>query len=317
MASAMRDKQLIDTALAGIGGALGNVFFVQSTQTGAADSAGRGLRPEEALLSINYAVGRCTANNGDVIVVMPGHVETVSAAPSGSHAAASGELNLDVAGITVLFVGNGSSRPLIKHTATGSITRINANGVTLVNAYLTGDIDAVANVLQVNGVTDVTLRNLTYRDVTGEATKFFHAANNSDRLTIDGVRVIGAATAGATHAMTFDGCDDLVIKGEIHIFGNYSTAAIGFITTLSARINIQPTACNIWNQNSADVCIVDTITGCTGNISGPMSLHLTDNAANITEAITGATFTLYDNIWVCNLAGEKAMLINWTASTDA
>ena len=50
----------------------------------------------------------------------------------------------------------------------------------------------------------------------------------------------------------------------------------------------------------------------------PLNLHLrlTDDANNITEAITGATFCLFDNIWVNNLAGEKAILINWTATTN-
>jgi hypothetical protein len=44
---------------------------------------------------------------------------------------------------------------------------------------------------------------------------------------------------------------------------------------------------------------------------------LLDNAANVTEAITGATFVTFDPVYVVNLAGEKAMLINTTASTDA
>ena len=58
----------------------GNVFFVQSTHAGAADAAGRGRTPSQPLATIDYAVGLCTAGQGDLIIVLPGHVETVSAA---------------------------------------------------------------------------------------------------------------------------------------------------------------------------------------------------------------------------------------------
>ena len=72
-----------------------------------------------------------------------------------------------------------------------------------------------------------------------------------------------------------------------------------------------------YTRNAADIFLIDTITASTGQIGPNLNLRLTDNAANITEAITGATFVVMDPVYVCNLAGEKAMLINWTASTDA
>lgn len=288
----------------------GNVFWVDSEVGVDSNDGVNGRSKDKPFDTIDYAVGLCTANNGDVIYVMPGHVETVASANA---------LDFDVAGITVIGLGVGSSRPQINATATGSTTRVNANNVWLENLRFTGGIDAVAVALVINGVTDVTLRDIVYQDVTGQCTKFLNAANNSDRLTISNFRHIGDSAAGSTHSMTFDGCDDLVLE-DFHIAGNFSTAAVGFITTASARVTVRAAngrPSKVWNQNAADVCFVDTITGSTGDFCGPIHLHLTDNAANITEAITGATFTLYDDIYVCNLANEKAMLINWTASTDA
>ena len=72
----------------------------------------------------------------------------------------------------------------------------------------------------------------------------------------------------------------------------------------------------IWNANAADVAIVDTVTASTGFIGPNINIMMADNTSNITEAVTGATFQVIDPVYVCNLAGEKAMLINWTASTD-
>lgn len=303
--------------LSGIG-SVGNTRYVDSVS--GSDASGRGTTLSNPLASINYAVGLCTASNGDVVVALPGHVETVTTAPTGSHAAAAGQLNIDVVGVKVLGLGVGATQATVNlTTATTANVRINAASVWVEGLTFTGGIDNITTVLTINGVADVTLRNITYRDVTGEAAKFLNAANNSDRLWISGFRHIGAATAGATHSMTFDGCDDLLLE-DFCIIGNFSTAAVGFITTASARITVRSAGrvpSFVWNQNSADVAFVDTITGSTGNFLGPLHLRCTDNAANITEAITGATFCLFDDIYVVNAVNEKAMLINWTASTDA
>lgn len=303
--------------MSSLGASSGNVFYVDSVA--GTDAAGYGDKPSRAYDSINYAVGQCVANNGDVVVVLEAHQEVVTTAPTGSHTTA-GELNLDVAGVRVVGLGSGLAVPEIAvGTATSASVRINANSVWIENLRFTGNLDNITTVLTVNGVTDCVLERLSYRDVTGQCAKFLNAANNSDRLRITTFRHIGDAAAGSTHSCTFDGCDDLIFE-DFYIVGNFSTAAVGFITTASLRVTVRSAngrPSQVWNQNSADVCFVDTITGSTGNFSGPLHLRLTDNAANITEAITGATFSLFDDILVCNLAGEKAMLINTTASTDA
>lgn len=304
--------------LGSLGAGSGQTFYVDSVS--GADTAGNGTKPSRPFATVNFAVGQCTANSGDTVIVLEGHTETVTTSASGSSLAGAGELNFGVAGVRVIGLGNPGTAPVFNFTtSTGANARVNATGVLLQNLRFHGGIDALTTVLVINGVADVTLRNIVYRDVTGQCTKFLHAANNSDRLTISGFRHIGDSAAGSTHSCTFDGCDDLIFE-NFHITGNFSTAAVGFITTASARITVraaggQPS--QVWNQNSADVCFVDTITGSTGNFHGPIHLRLTDNAANVTEAITGATFSLFDDILVCNLAGEKAMLINTTATTDA
>ena len=58
-------------------GIVGNVYYVSSS-TGS--STGPGFTPENAYATIDQAIGACTAGNGDVILVMPGHTETLSAA---------------------------------------------------------------------------------------------------------------------------------------------------------------------------------------------------------------------------------------------
>jgi hypothetical protein len=284
-------------------GNVGNVIFVHSTSGSA---TGPGWAPENSYNSIQNAFGAVSANNGDVIVVLPGHVETVTAANG---------LDMNVAGVRVIGLGHGSSRPQINLTTNvAASVRINANGIWVENVVFTGGIDNITNVLTINGKTDVTLKNIEFRDVTGQVAKFLAASNGSARLVIDGLKYIGAAAAGTVTGLEFDGCDDLRLT-NFDMYGNFSNSAVEFVTTLSARVHIRDG--KIWTENAADMCIKDTITASTGFCGPSLYLQLKENAANITEAITGATFVVMDNVYVVNLAGEKAMLINWTASTDA
>ena len=60
----------------------GNIWFVDSGQTSTgADAVGYGRSPDKPVLTIDYAVGLATASNADVIYVMPGHNEAITAAP--------------------------------------------------------------------------------------------------------------------------------------------------------------------------------------------------------------------------------------------
>src|SRR3990167_8953647 len=76
----------------------GNIYWVNSN-TGA--NTGKGTR-ERPFATLDYAIGRCTANNGDIIMVMPNHAETITGA---------GGLTFDVAGITVIGMGSYNNRP--------------------------------------------------------------------------------------------------------------------------------------------------------------------------------------------------------------
>lgn len=279
----------------------GRVFWVDSVN-GGNGNPGTFHRP---FASIDYAVGRCTASRGDIIVAKAGHVETVTAAAG---------LDLDVAGICVLGLGSGSLRPTVNFTtATTADMDVDAANITMINFLFTGGVDALAGPIDVNAA-DFTLLNSEWRDVTGQATDVVIADANADRILIDGYFHNGAAAAGANSAIALIGMDNPVVR-NFKLVGNFAVSAIDCRTTAVVDLDIH--SGYIWTKNSADLCIKDTVTASTGKIGPNLYFMLTDNAANITEAVTGATFHLFDDVYVCNLVNEKAMLINWTASTDA
>lgn len=83
-----------------------------------------GLSPERALLTLDYAIGLCTANVGDTIVLLPGaHSWSASVA-------------VDVAGITITGLPGGKAHPYYKQTsvttsASDEVMNITAANVTI------------------------------------------------------------------------------------------------------------------------------------------------------------------------------------------
>jgi hypothetical protein len=282
----------------------GGIWFVDSGCATGADSLGAGKSPDIPFLTLDYAVGRCTANNGDVIYVMPGHTESLGADSA---------VDVDQAGITIIGLGSGADRPTFTATAIAGDFKLAAASITIKNLLFLSGIDATTGLLEVSGA-DCKVIDCEIRDSVDQATDFLITVNNADRLLIDGLKVIGAAGAGANSAIALDGSDDCEIKNSF-LYGNFAVGAIDLRTTASARVNIHDN--KIWTENAADIAIVDTITTSTGYIGPNLYLMLQDNAANITAAVTGATFHMMPPVYVCNLVNEQAMLSTWTATTNA
>lgn len=278
----------------------GTVFFVDSN-TGS--NGNSGVDKDHPFSTLAYAATRTTTGKGDVIIVMPGHVETVATAAG---------VSIANNNVTVLGLGNGDSRPQVNFTATASTFAVSGVDVRIENIRFTGGIDAVVTAVVVTG-DNAQFINCVYEDVTGQCTAAFVFAACND-CVIDGLVYNGAVAAGTQAAIVLNLTDGMIIRNSI-IDGNFSVGGIDCRT--NASTDLQVYNIRFRTRNAADIFIVDTITASTGQIGPNLYLQLQDNAANITESITGATFVLFDNIYVVNLAGEKAMLINTTASTDA
>ncbi len=293
----------------------GNVFFVDSGNAGASDG-NDGDRPDVPLATMDGATGKCAANNGDLVVVMPGHVETVTAAAG---------LALDVAGVTYLGLGHGSSRPQINFTTVvGADMDIDGANIVMVNFLLTGGFDALTGPLDINAA-DFAFLNCETRDVTGEATDFIVTDANADRLMIDGWVHRGASGAGADTAMTIVGGDDITIR-NFWIDGNFAVACVENVSTAGVNLSIYgDKQCYARTRNAADV-IFTAVSTTTGNIGPNINIRLQDDAANIAACLVGADMHFFGPLQIVNADGEMAFgitavggvgMINKTASTSA
>lgn len=288
----------------------GKIFWVDGSSTTPVDGAvgGQDGNPgtfTSPFATIDYAIGKCGASRGDIIMVKPGHTETISAA---------GGVTMDVAGVAIIGLGQGSLRPTINFTATDSTFLMSAANCLIHNLLFTGGIDAVVSPIVVSAADNV-INQCELRDVTGQMTDGILTTAAATRLKILNHVHDGAAAAGTDSAIAIVGGDGIEITID-KMDGNFAVGGIDIRTTATTDLFVHDVK-SFRTRNSADIFLVDTITASTGQIGPNINLQLADNAANITEAVTGATFVVIDPVYVVNLAGEKAMLINWTASTDA
>lgn len=179
--------------------------------------------------TIDYAVGRCTAGRGDVIFVKPNHAETLANATS---------LLLDVAGVAVVGLGTGSSRPTISMSATTSNIPVSAANVTVYNLLFVPVTASTltTSVFTVSGTalaTDFTVQKCEFRDVsttvaftallTGNAT----AANLSGLYFADNTVIFLATTAARTAIKLLEACNRVkVLRNTITGPGIDNTAIL-------------------------------------------------------------------------------------------
>ncbi len=288
----------------------GKVFWVnggsvlaEGGKTGSNGNKGNYLQP---FATVAYAVTRCTSGRGDIIMCMPGHTETV--------AAASGITFTSTTGVTVVGLGRGSARPTFNFTATTSTITMNAANCAFINCLFTGGIDVVVSPIVVSAA-DCLLEACELRDVTGEMTDGILTTAGATRLKILRHTHNGATGAGTNAAIAIVGGSGIEITIE-RMDGNFAVAGIDVRTTATTDLFVHDVK-YFRTRNAADIFLKDTITASTGQIGPDIYLRLQDDAANITEAITGATWVVHLPISIVNAAGEAGMQSNITASTDA
>jgi hypothetical protein len=196
----------------GIPATTGSYFFVDSGTYAARD----GLGPDTPLATVDAAIALCTANNGDVIVVMPGHAESLAAA-----------ITMDVAGVTLIGIGEGSSVPTLTFTADVTIN-VTAAGCRISNFRLALGVATVAVGVTV-AAADVTVEKI---ESISHATSQFTAiisVGAFERVKILNNTLRTLITASATAGLQLNGCDNLVVSGNL-ITGHFATAGISNVT---------------------------------------------------------------------------------------
>jgi hypothetical protein len=179
--------------------------------------------------TVDQAIGLCTANAGDTIVVLPGHTETVTAT----------SIALDVAGVNVVCLGNGSARPTFTFGAAAATITVSAADVSWKGGLFIGNFDNVASAFTVTTAKNFRLEGGSFVDST-DALHFVsivttNATNNaSDGLTVVGNEWYGLALAPLAFVSILANENHVLITdNQVNLA---ATNDVGHFVTIAAKV---------------------------------------------------------------------------------
>lgn len=249
----------------------GERFFVNSG-TGT-NSVSGGKSPDAPLATIDYAVGLCTANKGDIIYVMPGHTETVSAAAG---------IALDVAGISVIGLGRGTLQPKVTFdTATTADLDVDAANILIENIHFTANYADIVAPIDVNAQF-CTIRNCRFSETATNMNALIWilggSTTTSSGLIVEDC-VANDADAANTHFVSLPGTDAGNIIRRNLLYGDWGTAAIGAAGNV---VNVQIHDNRIYNAATDNDSCINVATAGTGFISNNFATSGAAQANGIT-----------------------------------
>lgn len=228
-----------------------NVYYVSSTSANAGTTARLGTDPTQPYSTLAALIAGVTLVAGDLIVLLPGHAETVIAAAG---------ISLGKANITVIGIGDGDARPTFTFATSTAATWTIANaGTTIANIIVTNTLDQVVSPLVISAagcsLVDVEIQDsaTNVEFVNGVLT-----TAGAARLRITRMKYLGQS--GGSHCV-----DAIKLVGVVHgdididFFGKASTSVVEFATTLCSDIKVTGTMFNTATTDLTKV-VTDTIT---------------------------------------------------------
>ncbi len=259
--------------------------------SGANDSDG--LTPERPLSTIAAALALSTANRGDKIVVLPGHAEAVSAAAG---------LDINVAGIEIIGIGEGAVRPTITlNTANTATVRISANDVKVSNILFVANFLNIATCIVLTTAKDTQIIDCEFKD-TSAVLNFVKAVvtsavavNTNDGLTIKGCTMRGTGTSAATCLVNvLEALDRLTVEdNNVLVQGTTATTGVLILATskaLTSLVCARNIAQSLYTGSAG--CLIVGTTGSTGIVR--------DNFITIAGGGTDLLATASTGLGFCN-----------------
>lgn len=274
----------------------GEVFWVNNSgvlaKGGIGASDGNPGTYKKPFSTLDYAIGRCTAGRGDVIMLMPGHTETLTAA---------GDITFDVNGVTVVGLGFGTLQPQLHFTtAAGVDVNITADDVAFYNVRFTAGVsDITPGALDISGDNTTFVNCLFDEDGSGENYIIVaNVADGNDGLWVENCEYRGG-DASNDHVFELAGThDNLTFIGNRFHQATAQTAAAPLIESATDANNVLLKD-NLFYTATAAVassCVVLTGTGNTGWAVNNyiMSVDTDATSANFTSAFDVSGLGVFD-----------------------
>jgi hypothetical protein len=230
-----------------------DVYFIDSSNSGASDAAGYGNSPDIPLASIDYLFSLATAGKKVVGYVLPGHTETYSTTGT--------KMTADKAGVHIIGLGKGSNRPTITFGHVDATWVISAANITIENILFVTSVDSVVTYGTISGA-DFKMIDCEWRDTTDIE------VITDWTITGDRPQFINCNKSGYTggdanvRCLSFAGVDGALIK-DCNFATKVTTAIIGFVTTACTNTIIDNCKFGVNGTTDYSKNVVDTIGGST------------------------------------------------------
>lgn len=272
----------------------GKVLFVSSLIGGAGNDGTLG-RP---INSVANALLKCRASKGDIIMCLPGHVETITSATT---------LLLNVAGVAIIGMGTGSLRPTFTFTTANTATiPVSAANISIINCIFVGNFLSIASCFTLTTAPEFLVDNCAFRD-TSAVLGFLSIITttvsvNADGLTYTNNRRKSDATSSSG--------PDIVIAGTIarvRVNDNRSTHTVAANNTAAliehGALVVTDLECignhvHSVNTDTATGAILVKTTATTGSgIIAHNRIKALDPAGAIVVTAAAVQYGMFDNLY--------------------
>lgn len=242
--------------------------------------------------TVDYAVSQCVANRGDIVMIKPGHAETIAAADG---------FDIDVAGVAVVGLGTGTLKPTFTLSATTSDVNISAANCSLINVRFVPSTSDVVRAIQVTAA-NATIHSVTVLDAgaTNEILTVIKATgttdNEVDGLWIEDCRAYGTSTAILEFFEFNANISGLVFKNNIII--NEGTAAGAAIAGATGKnlTNAYIGYNKVSSKATANNLFIDSDSTASTGIAENNLIGHADVTTSHDNGLTGMGFRLFNNL---------------------
>lgn len=270
----------------------GDVYWVDSSSGG---NKGSFAFPFQTLQA---GLDACTADNGDIVLIKPGHVETLTA-----------QIDADTAGVKIIGLGDGNLRPTLTGNGTIDVIDVSADDVTIENIiFAVPSTDAQTSDINIDAA-GCTVRNTLHHGSTTAKNKvdiITLTANAHDAL-LDGVRIYND-TVEVVGGIVFEGACKRVEVANCMVqdsVGFTNGAIADEATALQLYIHDSvfsnakaDTVVMSWGNNSTGVCSFCHINGrhttIASNVATGTGMNFFENRVVEEAALNGAIIPAAD-----------------------
>lgn len=286
-------------------------FYVDSGNVDAA-ATNTGLDPQQPFATLVTAIGAASPNRGDVILINPGHSESLAA-----------QVAINVAGLSIIGLGDGQARPQFTLTAnTVDMFSVTAVDVLIENLYFNEGTGGTAGVNIDVGAARCTLRNL-HMDLGVNDVQPITVPAGGDNLVIEDCVFLQTANGpDAVIELEAAGVDQVDIRRNLFVAdtNGYDDAAIFDAATAVTNVRvydnkfIRGTALNLATSVSAAVWENEYHVNCRPSVDSPLTFWAADGRTTVGDGTPEDPTTITDAVDRCTAAGDKVYLLPGTYS---